>query len=81
MDLKEKLITITGNNASNNKTMASELFYLLSKTCLDKKKIQFKGLNSYICCLAYILNLIVKDILQALRCSTSNKASTICDKI
>lgn len=63
LDLQEKLITITGDNASNNETMASELFHLLSETTLDKNKIQFQGLNSYIRCLAHILNLIVKDIL------------------
>ena len=41
LDLQEKLITITGNNASNNKTTVSKLFHFLIKITSDKKRIQF----------------------------------------
>jgi hypothetical protein len=81
LDLQEKLITITGDNASNNETMASELFHSLIGTAFDKKKIQFQGLDSYVRCLAHILNLIVKDILQALKSGTAEEADAICDRI
>jgi hypothetical protein len=41
LNLQEKLITIMGNNAGNNETMASELLYSLIRTASDKKRIQF----------------------------------------
>jgi hypothetical protein len=81
LDLQEKLITIMGDNASNNKTMALELCHSLIGTAFDKKKIQFQGLDSYIRCLAHILNLIMKDILQALKSGTQKEADILCDKI
>jgi hypothetical protein len=70
-----------GDNASNNETMASELLYSLIGTASNKNKIQFQGLDSYIHCLAHILNLIVKDILQALESDTPKEADIICDRI
>jgi hypothetical protein len=72
LGLEHKLITITGDNASNNETMASELFYSLSNRLqvLGKDSTKdmaplYQGLDSYIRCLAHILNLIVKDIYSA----------------
>jgi hypothetical protein len=63
LDLKYKLVAITGDNATNNKVMVSELYHTLKKEIHPQKKVQFYGLDSYIHCLAHILNLIVKDIL------------------
>jgi hypothetical protein len=81
LDLQEKLITITGDNAGNNEVMASELFHTLKETAFDKDKIQFQGLDSYIRCLAHVLNLIVKDILRALKSGTTKEAFAICDSL
>ncbi|OQD74710.1 hypothetical protein PENANT_c169G07139 [Penicillium antarcticum] len=70
LGLEDKLSSITGDNASNNEAMASELFLSLS----DRPGVEeampaplYRGLDSYIRCLAHVLNLIVKDILRKLR--------------
>ena len=60
LDLQEKLITITGDNAGNNETMVSELFHGLQDTAVEKDKIQFEGLDSYVRCIAHILNVCQK---------------------
>ncbi|KAJ5288432.1 hypothetical protein N7508_011207 [Penicillium antarcticum] len=67
LGLEDKLSSITGDNASNNEAMASELFLSLS----DRPGVEeampaplYRGLDSYIRCLAHVLNLIVKDILH-----------------
>jgi len=77
LGLEDKLISITGDNASNNKAIASELFFSLS----DRPRVEeamlallYRGLNSYIRCLAHALNLIVKDILRNLGSGTIEQA-------
>jgi hypothetical protein len=79
LHLESKLIAITGDNASNNEAMAYELYESL-KNRLSSPPL-FQGLESYVCCLAHILNLIVKDILQALRSGNIEDASTACDSL
>jgi hypothetical protein len=81
LNLKEKLLTITGDNAGNNETMVSELFHTLMETAHDKNEIPFQGLDGYIRCLAHILNLIVKDILRSLKSGTTKEAFAVCDDI
>jgi hypothetical protein len=44
-------------------------------------EIQFHGLDSYIRCLAHILNLIVKDILRALKSGSTQEAYAVCDSL
>lgn len=78
LDLQGKLISITGDNASNNEVMASELYLTLRDS---NPEIQFCGIDSYIHCLAHILNLIVKDILHALKSGSIQEAYTACDSI
>jgi hypothetical protein len=77
LSLEDKLISITGDNASKNKSIASELYFSLS----DRPRVEdtilaplYRGLNSYICCLAYVLNLIMKDILCNLGLGTIEQA-------
>lgn len=84
LGLEDKLISITGDNASNNEAMASELYFSLS----DRSGVQdaipaplYRGLDSYIRCLAHILNLIVKDILRNLGSGTMEQAQTACDSL
>lgn len=84
LGLEDKLISITGDNASNNEAMASELYFSLS----DRSRVQdaipaplYRGLDSYIRCLAHILNLIVKDILRNLGSGTMEQAQAACDSL
>jgi hypothetical protein len=84
LDLEYKLTAITGDNASNNEVMASELFNTLNgkiDTGNVQNKIQFYGLDSYIRCLAHIRTLIVKDILRALRSGSTEEAHVVCDSL
>ena len=81
LDLEEKLIIITGDNASNNETMASELYYTLKGKIGESSTLQFQGLDSYIRCLAHILNLVVKDILRALKSGSSKEVYTACNSL
>ncbi|KAJ5084978.1 hypothetical protein N7532_009749 [Penicillium argentinense] len=82
LSLKDKLISITGDNASNNEAMASELFFSLS----DRPSVEeampaplYRSLDSYISCLAHVLNLIVKNILPNLGSGTMEQAQVACD--
>jgi hypothetical protein len=77
LNLERKLITITGDNASNNERMVSELSQNLRRK-LGVDPI-FRGLDSYVRCLAHILNLIVKDILQSLKSGNMEEAHAVCD--
>lgn len=61
-DLERKLITISGDNASNNERMVSQLSQNLKRNL--GADLLFRGASSYVRCLAHILNLIVKSILQ-----------------
>ena len=84
LGLEQKLITITGDNASNNETMASALFYCLSEKLKARggdTTLLYQGLDSYVRCLAHILNLIVKDILKALKSGDVEEAQDACDSL
>ncbi|KAF1808084.1 hypothetical protein P152DRAFT_444488 [Eremomyces bilateralis CBS 781.70] len=64
--------------------MALELFYTLNEkygaeTLLNG--LLFRGVDSYIRCLAHILNLIVQDILRALKSGSVEAAYTIYDSL
>ncbi|EED11419.1 conserved hypothetical protein [Talaromyces stipitatus ATCC 10500] len=75
LDLQSKLTTITGDNASNNEKMVS----ILSQNLRQKLGVNplFRGSESYVCCLAHILNLIVKDILKTLKSSNIEEAHVV----
>ncbi|KAJ5202977.1 hypothetical protein N7449_005056 [Penicillium cf. viridicatum] len=69
--IEEKLLTITADNASNNETLAFELYFNLWDECNSedskvpgKGHLRFQGIDSYIRCLAHVLNLIVRGILS-----------------
>ena len=99
LKIKEKLITITADNASNNDTLCSELYdRLLSQYSPNQEEedvnlmetldpmptttpFLFQGLDSQIRCLAHILNLIVHDILAALKSGTCKEAKHLCNEI
>jgi hypothetical protein len=90
LDLGSKLLTITSNNTKNNETMISELYSLLmaqfdipniDPSLRSLPVMRFEGLQSYIRCIAYILNLICIDILKALKSGDNESASQACDNI
>ena len=75
LGLQQKLLTITADNASNNEAIISILYAELQ----DQGNSQFYSLGSFIRCLTHIINLIIKNILQALKSSTVQKALDIYD--
>jgi hypothetical protein len=77
LNLEDKLLIITGDNAINNEHMASQLFHDLQQK-MDSQPL-FHGLESYVRCLTHILNLIVKDILHILKSGNIIEATTACN--
>ena len=70
LDLASKLLTIIGNNASNNRTIYNILYIKLSKIYNNENRdfrlrplMRFYSRASFIRYLVYIINLIYKDIL------------------
>ena len=71
LGLGAKLLTITSDNASNNKTLVSKLYSIIlnqfdtiNNPLPSLPVMQFEGLASYIRYIAYVLNLIIFDILK-----------------
>jgi hypothetical protein len=84
--IEEKLLPITADNASNNETLASELYFNLleeynSKDSKEpgKGRLRFQSIDSYIRCLAHVLNLIFRDILTGLKCGDHKSVIEACD--
>lgn len=82
----EKRLKITFDNASNNETLASDLYFDLAEkynsegsNALDKRCLRFQGVDSYIRCLAHVLNFIVSDILSAMKSGDHKSAIEACD--
>ena len=75
LDIGAKLLSITGDNASNNPAMA-EILYDMLKADYDteifpegntRPIMRYHGELSFVHCLAHILNLIVKEFLAILK--------------
>src|SRR3977135_199613 len=89
LKIGSKLLTITGDNANNNKALVWELYDKLCEryelreddSGIGSEPIRFQGLQSYVRCLAHIINLIVKDILTALKSGDVGASSTACDQL
>jgi hypothetical protein len=86
LQIKEKLLALTGDNAANNETLISYLYQALFieyDNKVDKAFGNFKLLmrfcrqQYYICCLGHTLNLIVKSILSTLKAGTIKEANQI----
>jgi hypothetical protein len=68
LDIESKVLSITGDNASNNETLVEEFNSSLCKYfARSPTTLRFHRQESFIRCLAYILNLIVKKILATLK--------------
>jgi hypothetical protein len=84
--IDQKLLAITADNASNNESLMSELYYNLASRLHDTNSsagdpapMRFQGGDSYIRCTAQVLNLIVNDILSALDAGDHKSAMAACD--
>ena len=88
LDIAPKLLTITGDNAGNNGTMCDMLHLELSKLYDDEDSefrlrplMRFHGRQSFIRCLAHIINLICKDILAHFGAGSVKEAKATLDQI
>jgi len=86
LQIEHKLLTITADNASNNETLVSELYFnLMDKLSAagnapaDKGHLRFLGIDSYIRCLAHVLHLIASNILSELKAGDHKTANEMCD--
>jgi alpha-D-ribose 1-methylphosphonate 5-triphosphate synthase subunit PhnI len=59
---KSRLLAITCDNASNNRTIARAI-----QTKLGDKDIHWDANKNLVLCLAHIINLVVQDIIQHLK--------------
>ena len=88
LQIESKLLTITADNTNNNETLISKLYFNLTEKfstfeiiSLKTKQLHFQDINNYIRYLAYILNLIISDILTALKADDHQTAVTAYDLI
>jgi hAT family protein len=88
LDVAPKLLTITGDNAGNNGTLCDSLHADLLKKYDDEDDrfrtrplMRFRGRQSFIPCLAHIINLICKDVLVSLRAGSAREAKAILDEM
>ena len=84
LKLKHKLFAITSDNASNNSTLCYHLFQRLKEEYDDRPSVirprmRFYRKSSFIRCLAHIINLICKDVLDNLKAGTAVKAKRLLD--
>ena len=86
LKLKQKLFTITGDNAGNNGTLCNTLFKSLVKQFDDthdpfslKPQMRFHGKESWIRCFAHVIALICGDVLNDLKAGTAKAAKKLLD--
>lgn len=86
LQIEHKLLTITADNAANNETLMSELYFSLKDTLpadgnasADKEDLRFLGVDSYVRCLAHVLHLITSNILSELKVGDHKTANEMCD--
>jgi len=89
LGILHKIISLTGDNASNNDTAARHLHKKLSymyddhleENLIRGKSMRFQGEASKIDCLAHVDNLIIKAILKELGSSTHKDAVAFLDRV
>ena len=78
LNIETKLLSITGDNASNNETLVDAVENGLRDQFPPSDNHtntpRFQGQESYIRCLAHVLNLIVKKLLQTLKSGNRTSA-------
>lgn len=80
-DLMHKLTFIAGDNASNKKTTADELFQIIIRELSKDQNINFNGCDSFIECLTHQLNLIIQDLLSDLNFTCIKKVKIIANTL
>jgi hypothetical protein len=89
LEIGSKLLSITGDNASNNPAMAGILSGML-QAGFDteilpqgntRPVMRYQGEASFVRCLAHILNLIVKEFLATLKASNTATDSLIVEDL
>ena len=88
-NILHKIITVIGDNATNNNTLCRYLHKRLSRkydeflspTGIRDEEMRFIGDYSQIRCFAHILNLVCKDILKDLGSSIHKEAVTFLDRV
>ena len=86
--IRQKLLTITKNNISNNNTLCRHLHISLSRNFDDhfekfpsrQNIMRFKNEANRIYYFTHVLNLIIQDILEALDSSTHKNAVEFLDR-
>lgn len=89
LNIESKLLSITADNASNNEALCYYLYENLCKrrdldfnnTENQSLTLRFHGVDSFVRCLAYILNLVVKQFLSALKTGDIESAGEVCEKL
>jgi hAT family C-terminal dimerisation region len=88
-NLEQKLLAICGDNASNNPTLCRHIHRLLKQKFVDstkklaipgneqRKLMLFKGDESFIRCLAHVLNVVAKSMLKIFKAGSHKEAKTI----
>ena len=84
LKLKHKLFSITGDNAGNNGTLCESLFDSLKSDYDDeiggvRPRMRFHGRDSWVRCLAHIINLICTDVLTDQKAGTAKDAKKLLD--
>ena len=83
LDVLQKLLAITADNASNNDTLVEHLHHQLLQQFDDEVDLEygnarpimrFRGKKHCIQCIAHVLNLIVHQILASLKTGTVKEA-------
>jgi hypothetical protein len=88
-DLELKLVGICGDNASNNPTLCREPHKLLKQKFVDlathlvipgnkdRKVMLYKGDESFVRCLAHVLNLVAKAMLKVFKAGSHKEAKRV----
>ena len=87
LEVAPKLLTITGDNASNNGTLCDTLYAELHKGYDDEDSafrmqplMRFHGRQSFIRCLPHVINLVCKEILAHLGAGSAKEAKATLDE-
>jgi hypothetical protein len=66
--IKRRLLAIIYNNAGNNRTLS----HILEEE-LEKEDIHWSAKENMVLCLAYIINLVVQEIIRYLKLTASTE--------
>ncbi|KAH8589123.1 ribonuclease H-like domain-containing protein, partial [Bisporella sp. PMI_857] len=85
LKIKHKLFAITGDNAGNNSTLCQALYISLKRKYDDRvspigrPQMRFHGKQSWVRCLAHVIALICKDVLNDVKAGSAKEAKKMLD--